>query len=148
VEITADHNGMRDSYNRSVKTLTLRGRRTGGMCPLAGSEERSTMDVAAKDLTDMVRDLTAQLVQRSQENAELRTRLEFAQQAESSLREQLEEEGERVKYLEAERDRLLPALLRQKDLTDTERERAEHFEAELRKALQAQRGWFRRFFGF
>ena len=39
-------------------------------------------------------------------------------------------------------------LLREKDRTNAERERAEHFEAELRDALEARRGWFRRFFGF
>jgi predicted nucleic acid-binding Zn-ribbon protein len=118
------------------------------MGPLAGNKERYAGDVAARDLTGMIRDLTAELIQRSQENAELRTRLEFAQQAESTLHEQLEGERERVERLEAERQRLLPDLLRQKDLTNAERERAEHFEAELRKALEAQRGWFRRFFGF
>lgn len=118
------------------------------MCPLVGNEEGSAGELAARDLTDMIRELTAELIQRSQENAQLRTRLEFAQQAESTLRKQLEGEHERVKRLETERERLLPDLLRQKDLTNAEREHAEHLEAELRKALAAQRGWLRRFFGF
>ena len=118
------------------------------MRPLAANEERYAGDIAARDLTDMIRELTAELIQRSQENSELRTRLEFAQQAEISLHEQLEGERARVERLETERERLLPDLLRQKDLTNAEHERAEHFEAELRKALEAQRGWFRRFFGF
>jgi predicted nucleic acid-binding Zn-ribbon protein len=101
------------------------------MCPLAGNEERSAGDLAARDLTDMIRELTTELIQRSQENAQLNTRLEFAQQAESTLHKQLEGEHERVKRLEDERERLLPDLLQQKDLTNAERERAEHFEAEL-----------------
>jgi chromosome segregation ATPase len=118
------------------------------MCPLEGNEERSTGDVAAKELTGMIRDLTAELIQKSQENAELRTRLEFVEKAESSLREQLNSERERAERLEAERDRLWPDILRQRDLTNAERERAEHLESQLRAALETQRGWLRRFFGF
>jgi chromosome segregation ATPase len=152
LENATDHKEPCGLYNRSVnttvKTLPCRGRRIGGMCPLVGNEEVSAGDLAARDLTDMIRELTAELIQRSQENAQLRTRLEFAQQAESTLRKQLEGEHERVKRLETDRERLLPDLLRQKDLTNAEREHAEHLEAELRKALAAQRGWLRRFFGF
>jgi hypothetical protein len=103
---------------------------------------------ATRDFTGLIRDLTGELVQKASEAAELKTRLELTEQAESTLQEQLQRERERAERLEAERDRLFPDLLREKDRANAERERAEHFEDELRKALEARRGWFRRFFGF
>ena len=118
------------------------------MRPLTGNEESSAGDVATNDLTGMIRDLTAELIRKSQDIAETKTRLEFAQKAESTLRAQLDREHERAERLAAEKDRLFPDLLRQKDLTNAERERAEQLEAELRKALEVRRGWLRRFFGF
>jgi hypothetical protein len=96
----------------------------------------------------MIRELTAELVQKSSEAAELRTRLQLTERAESTLHEQLQHERERAQRLEAERERLLPDLLRSKDRADAERERAEYLEAQLREALEARRGWLRRFFGF
>lgn len=75
-------------------------------------------------------------------------RLELTALAEDTLREQLRRERERADRLEAERERLIPDLLRERDRTKAERERAEHFEAKLREALESRRGWFRRFFGF
>lgn len=104
--------------------------------------------VPARDFTGLIRDLTGELVQKASEAAELKTRLQLTEQAESTLQEQLQRERERAERLEAERDRLFPDLLREKDRANAERERAEHFEDELRKALEARRGWFRRFFGF
>ena len=103
---------------------------------------------ATRDFTGLIRDLTGELVQKASEAAELKTRLELTEQAESTLQEQLQRERERAERLEAERDRLFPDLLREKDRANAERERAEHFEDELRKALEARRGWLRRFFGF
>ncbi len=60
----------------------------------------------------MIRDLTADLMRRTADAAELRTRLELTAQAESTL--------------QAERERLLEDLSR-------ERERADRLEAELRE---------------
>jgi chromosome segregation ATPase len=102
----------------------------------------------ARDFAGLIRDLTGELVRKASEAAELKARLQLTERAESTLREQLQSERERAERLEAERDRLFPDLLREKDRANAERERAEHFEAELRKALEARRGWFRRFFGF
>ena len=104
--------------------------------------------LSAREFTGFVRDLTTELVQKASEAAELRTRLELAERSENNLREQLRQERERAERLEAERDRLFPDLLREKDRANAERDRAEHFEGELRAALAARRGWFRRFFGF
>ena len=75
-------------------------------------------------------------------------RLELTIEAKSSLREQLHRERERADRLEAERERLVPNLLAEKDRANAERERAEQFETQLREALEGHRGWFRRFFGF
>ncbi len=61
----------------------------------------------------MIRDLTADLMRRTADAAELRTRLELTAQAESTL--------------QAERERLLEDLSR-------ERERADRLEAELQEA--------------
>jgi hypothetical protein len=68
----------------------------------------------AEDITEMVRDLTTQLIRSSSEAAELRTRLELTEQAESSRREALEQrlETERVRreLAEQERDKLAAEL--------------------------------------
>ena len=72
--------------------------------------ERSADGFAAEDLTGMVRELTAELVQRSTEAADLRARLELTERAESSLREALEQRLETESVLrervERERDEL------------------------------------------
>jgi hypothetical protein len=68
--------------------------------------------VPAEELTSMIRDLTADLIRRTADAAELRTRLELTAQAESTLQEALERERERA---------------------EAERERADRLEAELRE---------------
>jgi predicted nucleic acid-binding Zn-ribbon protein len=104
--------------------------------------------VPANAFTGLIRALTGELVLKASEAAELKARLQLTEQSESTLEEELQRERERRQRLEAERDRLFPDLLREKDRANAERERAEHFEDELRKALEARRGWLRRFFGF
>ena len=106
-----------------------------------GSERSSKAAEGAVELRLRIEALQREL-------GRLEGRLELTGVAESTLREQLQRERERADRLEAERDRLLPDLLRQRDLANAERERAERFEAELREALEARRGWLRRFFGF
>lgn len=71
------------------------------------NRERSAGDFAAEDLTGMIRELTAELVQRSTEAADLRARLELTERAESSLREALEQrlEIESVLREQVERER-------------------------------------------
>ena len=53
-------------------------------------------------LGQWVRELTARLETRAAENAELRTRLELTENADSTLREQLDRERERADRLEEE----------------------------------------------
>jgi excisionase family DNA binding protein len=108
----------------------------------------SARDARNGDSSERVRELEAEVANLNYRLGRVEARAELTEQTESTLREQLQRERERADRLEAEREQLLPDLLRQRDLVNAERERAEHFEAELRQALQAQRGWLRRFFGF
>jgi Helix-turn-helix domain len=143
--------GRQKSYLVSIDSVhALRNRQAPPQNVRGGTPEEVVVSAtpSAGDLTAMIRGLTTELVQASSEAAELRTRLQLTERAESTLHEQLQHERERAQRLEAERDRLLPDLLRAKDRADAKRERAEHFEAQLREALEARRGWLRRFFGF
>jgi hypothetical protein len=75
----------------------------------------------------LVRDLTAEVSRRSSEAAELRTRLELTERAESSQREALEQrlESERLlrEQAERERDDLLEALRGVQEAPDTDSHR-------------------------
>ena len=86
----------REESARHSKSAGVRGGTSGG--------------IATEDLTGMIRDLTADLLRKTADVAELRTRLELTAQAESTL--------------QAERERLLEDVAR-------ERARADRFEAEL-----------------
>ncbi len=112
--------------------------RNGGESSITSGQEAATL----------VRELAAELGEARYRLGQAEARLELSTQAESTLHEQLQRERERAERLEAERERLLPDLLRERDRANAERERAEHLEAQLREALEARRGWFRRFFGF
>jgi hypothetical protein len=64
----------------------------------------------AEEITEMVRDLTAQLIRSSSEAADLRARLELTERAESSLREDLEREREERREAREEAERLRSEL--------------------------------------
>lgn len=97
---------------------------------------------------ELLRELATKMSEARYQLGRTEARLEMTVRSESALQEQLQYERERVTRLETDRDRLLQDLLRERDKTIAARERAEHFEAELRSALEVRRGWFRRFFGF
>jgi DNA-binding transcriptional MerR regulator len=122
------------------------GKLTGQNREINGSVEETGR--AAEEATELVRELAAELGDARYQLGRAEARLELTAQAGSTLNEQLHRERERADRLETERERLVPDLLREKDRANAERERAEHFEAELREALEARRGWLRRFFGF
>jgi chromosome segregation ATPase len=109
---------------------------------------RSVRQAHGGDSSERVRELEAEVANLNYRLGRAEARAELTEQTESTLREQLQRERERSDRLEAEREQLFPDLLRQRDLVNAERERAEHFEAELRQALEARRGWLRRYFGF
>jgi len=106
LEAKAEGEGIQKTYLVSIDSLyTLRDSRGYPRRSRAQTREKSaTADAAEGDLTNIIRDLTAELVQRSEESAELRTRLELTAQAESTLREQLERERERADRLEGVQD--------------------------------------------
>jgi hypothetical protein len=64
----------------------------------------------AEEITEMVRDLTAQLLRSSSEAADLRARLELTERTESSLREDLEREREERREAREEAERLRAEL--------------------------------------
>ncbi len=93
-----------------------------------GEGQRHTAaETLGRDRDDILRDAILRLETRAAENAELRTRLELTEQAESTTREALERETE--------------ALQR-------ERERADRLESEISGLREeARRPWYKRLFG-
>jgi predicted phage gp36 major capsid-like protein len=95
------------------------------------------------------------LTRRSSEAAELRTRLELTERAESSLREALEQkvETEQLRRVQAEQERdelrrRLESLQELRDALKTGAERDTGTETPASDAGQPRRSWWRRFFGF
>jgi hypothetical protein len=110
LEAKSEGEGVTKTYLVSIDSVyALRDRRGYPRKIRKDSRERSADGVAADDLTGMIRDLTAELVQRSTEAADLQARLELTERAESSLQEDLErsrEETQRLREeLEAERSK-------------------------------------------
>jgi hypothetical protein len=124
LEAKLEGEGRDRRYLVSVSSLeALRDKRQSeGRLPLNRRSDSENEDVSA-ELGQWVRELTARLETRAAENAELRTRLELTEQADSTLREQLERERKRADRLEDET-------------------------RELREKLEeARQPWWRRMFG-
>ena len=115
LEAKVEGEGIRKTYLVSIDSLyALRGRRGGPRRTHAEIREKSaetssagarggiSKGIPGDELAAMVRDLTADLLRRTADAAELSTRLELTAQAESTLREALERERERADRLEAE----------------------------------------------
>ena len=124
LEARLEGEGRDKRYMVSVSSLeALRDKRQSeGKLPLSRRRIAEDEDVGA-ELGQWVRELTARLETRAAENAELRTRLVLTEKADSTLREQLERERNRV---------------------DEERDRANRLAEELREARMP---WWRRVFG-
>lgn len=152
LEAVTEGEGAKRRYLVSVSSLeNLRAEQhSGGELP--GQDHDSSTESSAtpkqEDASMLVRELAAELGEACYQLGRAEARLELTIEAKSSLREQLHRERERADRLEAERERLVPNLLAEKDRANAERERAEQFETQLREALEGHRGWFRRFFGF
>ena len=103
LEARLEGEGRDKRYFVSVSSLeALRDKRQSeGKLPLNRRGTTEDEDVGA-DLGQWVRELTARLETRAAENAELRTRLELTEKADSTLREQLDRERERADRLEDE----------------------------------------------
>ena len=103
LEARLEGEGRDKRYMVSVSSLeALRDKRQSeGKLPLSRRRIAEDEDVGA-ELGQWVRELTARLETRAAENAELRTRLELTEQADSTLHEQLERERLRADRLEEE----------------------------------------------
>jgi DNA-binding transcriptional MerR regulator len=99
--------GVEKAYSVDIDSLhALRdARKAGGKRPHKAREKSAD----AEDLAELIRDLTAQVVEASTEAADLRARLQLTERAQSSLEEEartLREERERLRSeLEAERSK-------------------------------------------
>ncbi len=162
LEAKVEGEGIQKMYLVSIDSLyALRDQRGYPRHSRGQNRDRTATgaEVPPGELAEVIRDLTAELVHKAASEAELRTRLELSAQAESSV--------------QAERERLLEDLAR-------ERERADRLEAELQEARNLSleppedapetattssegsgeegsvppeqpgqsRSWWRRFFGF
>jgi hypothetical protein len=103
LEARLEGEGRDKRYLVSVSSLeALRTKRQSeGKLPLNRRSTAEYEDVGA-ELGQWMRELTARLETRAAENAELRTRLELTEKADSTLREQLERERLRADRLEEE----------------------------------------------
>jgi chromosome segregation ATPase len=99
--------GVEKAYSVDVDSLyALRdARKSSGK----GSRKIRVKSADAEDLADLIRDLTAQVVERSSEAADLRARLQLTEHAQSTLEEEargLKEERDELRAeLEAERSK-------------------------------------------
>jgi hypothetical protein len=107
--------GVEKTYLVSVDSLhKLRGSRPDPAVNRDNVPRESAESATSADLVDLVRDLSAELTRRSSEAAELRTRLELTERAESSQREALEQRLHTERLLreraQQERDELAARL--------------------------------------
>jgi DNA-binding transcriptional MerR regulator len=100
--------GVEKAYSVDIDSLyALRdARKSSGKGPRKVRESSA----GAGDLAEVIRDLTAQLVLTSSEAAELRTRLQLTERAQSSLEDESRRLGEEARALREERDRFREEL--------------------------------------
>jgi chromosome segregation ATPase len=152
-----DGEGVEKTYFVSVDSVySLRNRRG----PPRKTRSR-TRDISARlthnaeyaeEITEMVRDLTAQLLRSTSEAADLRARLELTERTESSLREDRErllEDLERERERAAQEQARAEEVQRDAEQFIQEREEAQEEARRLREELEAERskGFWRRLFG-
>jgi transposase len=141
LEARVEGEGVEKTYLVSIDSIyALRGRepeRTGPRMVRENVPREAAGSAVSEDLVALVRDLTTEVSRRSSEAAELRTRLELTERAESSQREALEQrlETERVRREQAEQDR--DKLAEEKAAERLRREEAEREREELRQRLEA-----------
>jgi hypothetical protein len=162
LEARVEGEGVDKTYLVSIDSVyALRSVRSGPQTGRGDSPRGAAASGVSEDLVALVRDLTSEVTRRSSEAAELRTRLELTEQAESSLRNALEQRLERERILreqaERERDELREILESRSEATGA----AESDEGALygtsrqeakvslqRRSERSEAGsWWRRFFG-
>jgi hypothetical protein len=148
--------GVEKAYKVSIDSLhELRGARPDPRVIRDDIPPESAGSATNADLVDLIRDLSVEVTRRASEAAELRTRLELTERAESSQREALEQrlETERILREQAERARdelaaELEALREPRDARETASEDAGGTETPAGDTGEPRRSWWRRFFGF
>lgn len=152
--------GVEKTYLVSIDSVyAMRDSRTGPGAEREKGPRESAGSTLSEDLVDLVRELSSEARRSSSEAAELRTRLELTERAESSVREALEQklETERVLREQAERER--EELRRQLESLQEDRGKPEARESPTRgtddeaggvvldkDAGQPRPSWWRRFF--
>jgi hypothetical protein len=141
LEAKVEGEGVEKAYLVSIDSVyALRGRdpeRTGLRMGRENSPRESAGLSASEDLVALVRELTTEVSRHSAEAAELRTRLELTERAESSQREALQQrlETEQLRREQAEQER--DKLAEEQAAERHRREDAEREREELRLRLEA-----------
>jgi helix-turn-helix protein len=147
LEARVEGEGVEKTYMVSIDSVySLRGSRPDPRPTRDDSPRESAGSTVSEDLVALVRELTTEVARRSSESAELRTRLELTERAESSLREALEQRLETEQILreqtERERDELRAQLgARESPLTSPEGSGGGE------EAPRGRPPWWRRIFG-
>ena len=160
LESKVEGEGVEKAYLVSIDSVhAMRGRapeRTGPRAGRENSPRESAGSAVSEDLVALVRELTTEVSRHSAEAAELRTRLQLTERAESSQREALEQRLEteqlRREQAEQERDKLaaeLEALREPREALETTSEEAPVTHAPPTPQDPVERpSWWRKFFGF
>jgi hypothetical protein len=129
LEAKVEGEGVEKTYLVSIDSVyALRGRQPSPRPTRDREQERAA---GSEDIAGVVRDLAALISQHSAEAAQLRTRLELTEQAESTLR--------------AERDQLQQDLERERELRREAQQESMHLAADLE--AERSKGFWRRLFG-
>jgi len=158
LEAKVEGEGIQKTYLVSIDSLyALRDQRGYPRHSRGQNRDRSATaaETSPGELADVIRGLTAELVQKAASEAELRTRLELTAQAESTLqteRERLQEdlarERARADRLEAELQEARNLSLETQDAPETVTSEGSDEGSMLPEQPAQRRSWWRRFFGF
>jgi hypothetical protein len=112
IEAKPQGEGVKRSWLVSIDSLQAfrDARQRQGQPPGDFREEQKNADIAAQPPGNPIRELADRLVEEASRAAELRVRLEIAEKAESTLREELAEERRRREEAERERNDLRQEL--------------------------------------
>lgn len=134
IEAKPQGEGVKRSWLVSIDSLQAfrDARQRQGQSPGDFREEQKNADIAAQPPGNPIRELADRLVEEASRASELRVRLEIAEKAESTLREELADERRRREEAERERNDLRLELVALREATgasetvELEPERTEH----------------------
>ena len=127
----------------SVEALRAE-RRSEGKLPDQGHNGAEGLVTSEQEVATLVRELATELGEVRYRLGQAEARLELTKQALNDLGEQLQRERERADRLEAERERLVPDLLRERDRANAEEGAACHRDVRGWPGELRQRGCKRR----